>query len=207
MTLPKLANLTLFDATDLIVVKRINDLSLTGREKWDHEDFRPIYRKIKQILLTSQRQICYYCQKNLRDIDNDDWHIDHIVSIDEDDRHVFTEKNLVLACKWCNRRKNDKSTLVKKLKTKAYSESSANYYIVHPRLDNYFDHIEIFSSIIYTGKTSKGERTCFDCNLKRFWLNYISGIKSEDRAFTELVLHVLTTADRKLFEEFIKSYL
>lgn len=205
MNLPKLPNIKLFDDSDLKVIQFISTLSLTGREKWAHDQFKPIYKKAKDILLKTQKNVCYYCQKRLPDIHKDDWHIDHIVSIDEDDRHVFTEKNLILACKWCNREKKHKSTLVKKPISVRYSESSNNYRIVHPRYDSYGDHIDILGEMIYTGLTPKGKHTCQECHLERFRLSYITSLTSENRDLVEGALKMLLSNDPALLFRYIKS--
>ena len=172
---------------------------------WGHDDFKSIYKKVKSELLTEQNKYCFYCQKQYIDIAMDDWHIDHIVPIDEDSRFTFCDRNFVLACKWCNRKKNDKPVLVKKPASGKYSKSTANYRVVHPRYDDYSENIDIISGKIYNGKTAKGRRTIYDCVLDRFMLSYLSNVKSTDRDFVEGAMSLLLSSDPKKLIKFIKS--
>ena len=191
ITLNSLDFENLFDEYDIIVIKNIMNTEITAREKWQHEDFRPVYEKAKLKLLENQKRTCFYCQKRLHYITNEDWHIDHIVSIDEDARHVFTEFNLILSCKWCNRRKNSKPVIVKKLTGAVYSTSAANYRIIHPRYDKYSDHIDILADTLYTGITAKGRYTKDVCNLERFHLAFVTGLSSENRSFVNGAMRLI----------------
>lgn len=201
----KIKNSKLFDDNDKKFINEIFKLGCNAREKWGHKCFKPIYDKAKDKLVKTQERYCFYCQKQYLDIDYDDWHIDHIVPIDEDDRFVFTEENLILSCKWCNRRKNDKPVLVNKPKSNLYSLSSLNYRIIHPRLDEYKENINIFAGALYVGKTSKGRRTIYDCVLDRFELNFITNLNSNDRDFIEGALEYIRNNGKDKFIKFIKS--
>lgn len=205
IALEKLNDKDIFDADDLLIIREIEKLTCSSRDKWTHEDFKGVYRKIKDILLDEQNKHCYYCQKQFLHVTMDDWHIDHIVPIDEDDRFTFCDRNFVVACKWCNRLKNDKPVLVKKPLTKKYSKNTSNYRTVHPRFDSYSSNIDILANTFYVGKTSKGRRTVHDCVLDRFMLNYFSNIKSSDRSFVEGAMNLLLSGNPKGLIDFIKS--
>jgi uncharacterized protein (TIGR02646 family) len=201
----RIINEKLFEECDHSVMEKLINLPCSGQDKWKNPDFQPIYSKIKNKLLEAQDKFCFYCHKQHLNIDADDWHIDHIIPIDEDDRFVFTEFNLILACKWCNRRKNDKPVLTEKPKTNRCSKSSSKYRIIHARIDDYFEHIDVIGDIFYSGKTPKGRRTIYDCVLDRFKLEYISNLKSNDRDFVDGALKFLMRNGKDEFIRFIKS--
>ena len=205
ISIDRLEDEDLFDAEDLILVNSLKALACSPRDKWSHDDFKPAYAKIKSLLLTKQNKFCFYCQRQYLHVDMDNWHIDHIVPIDEDDRFTFCDRNFVLACKGCNRRKNDKPVLVSKPKRPNYSKSSANYRIVHPRLDRYSHHIDVVAETLYMGKTPKGRRTVFDCVLDRFSLEFFSNIDSSNRDFVEGAMALLLSSDPKKLISFVKS--
>ena len=205
IALENLIDKDLLDAADLLIVDNIEKMAISSQEKWAHNDFKEVYRKIKNILLDEQDKRCFYCQKQHLNLTMDDWHIDHIVPIDEDDRFTFCDRNFVVACKGCNRLKNDKSVLLKKPKTKKYSKSAKNYRIVHPRFDTYSLNIDIVADMFYVGKTPKGRRTVHDCVLDRFLLAYSSNIKSSNRPFVEGALRLLFSGDPQGLIGFIKA--
>jgi uncharacterized protein (TIGR02646 family) len=182
---------TFFNAKDQAIIDQIHAKNITGREKWGDPQFAPIYTRIKAELRAAQNSVCFYCQNQDTQSDMDDWHIDHIVPIDEDPRFVFTPANLLLACKGCNRRKNDKAVLKKISISGRYSASSNNYRIVHGRIDKYSHHMDILAGKIYISKTSKGLRMSSDCVLDRFMLDFVTSIKSDDRDFVEASLSML----------------
>jgi uncharacterized protein (TIGR02646 family) len=195
----------IFDNDDLATIKKIERLTCSARDKWDHDDFKGTYKKLKTSLLNEQDRHCFYCQKQYLSISMDDWHIDHIVPIDEDSRFTFCDRNLVVACKWCNRLKNDKPVLVNPPKTVKYSKAKNNYRVVHPRYDTYSTNIDILGGQVYVGKTPKGRRTVHDCVLDRFILNYLSSVKSSDRSFVEGALTLLLSGSPKRLIDFIKA--
>jgi len=201
----QLADRDIFDINDIEVIKKIEKLSCTPQKKWQHDDFNDIYQKLKTSLLDEQNKHCFYCQKQYVDITMDDWHIDHIVPIDEDDRFTFCDRNLVLACKWCNRIKNDKPVLVNVPRTKRYSKNKENYRIVHARYDIYSKNIDIIAGKVYVGKTPKGKRVVYDCGLERFMLNFLLNLASSDRDFVEGAMKLLLSGDPKELISFIKA--
>lgn len=195
----------LFTAAEKLEIAKIANLPISGRKKWAHLDFSPIYTSAKSILIQHQDRRCFYCQKKNPHIDNDDLHIDHIVPIDEDERFIFEEKNLVLTCKKCNKRKNNKPVLKAPTKTK-YSLNKSNYKIVHAHIDTYSKHIEITGDIIFSGVDGKGKRTVYDCNLDRYMLEYLTCLSSSDRDFVDAALKLLLTNDPKALITFVKAY-
>lgn len=203
--LESLVDKDIFDAADHLVIKSVEKMIGTAQDKWGHDDFKVVYRKIKSTLLNEQNKRCFYCQIQYLNFMMDDWHIDHIVPIDEDDRFTFCDRNFVLACKGCNRLKNDKPVLVNRPKTKKYSRSANNYRIVHPRFDIYSLNIDVVADMFYVGKTPKGRRTVNDCVLDRFLLAYSSNIKSSDRPFVEGALRLLFSGDPQGLIGFIKA--
>ncbi|PZW99376.1 uncharacterized protein (TIGR02646 family) [Pseudomonas sp. 478] len=205
IALEKINPPTLFTSNDKLVISRINNLPITGRKKWAHDDFSAIYTSAKAILIQHQDRRCFYCQKKNPHIDNDDLHIDHIVPIDEDPRFIFEEKNLVLTCKKCNKRKNNKPVLTKQTKLK-YSLSPSNYSIIHAHIDTYSKHIDITGDIIFSGIDKKGKRTVYDCNLDRYVLEYLTCLSSTDREFVNAALKLLLTNDPKALITFVKAF-
>lgn len=201
--LAKMASTYTYDTLDEISIQSIVKLPITAREMWSHDDFALTYGKIKAFLLAEQKRICFYCQKQLVDITNEDWHIDHVLPIDEDPRHVFTSFNYVLSCKWCNRIKGAKPTMKSFPKTKKYSKNTLNYRIVHPRYDDYSLHIEILGGRFYFGSSDKGQYTKYICNLDRFALNQLVNLKASDRKFVDAALKFLLGDNPRELLDFI----
>lgn len=194
----------LFSASEREIISRLSGMACSPQDKWGHADFKVVYDNLKGLLLAEQDKHCYYCQIQYLNIDMDDWHIDHIVPIDEDDRYVFCDRNFVLACKWCNRRKSDKPVMRARPVSSKYSKSKNNYRIIHPRWDKYSEHIDIVG-IIYAGKTSKGRRTVFDCVLDRFIVEFLASVKVSDRDFVDGAIKLLVSSNPRSLIDFIKS--
>lgn len=205
ISLENLEDKNLFDDADLLAIKEIEKVVGSAQDKWAHNDFSVIYKKIKRLLLDEQDKRCFYCQKQNLTAEMDDWHIDHIVPIDEDERFTFCDRNFVIACKGCNRKKNNKAVWVKKPKKNVYSKNPKNYRIVHPRFDTYSKNIDILGDMFYVGVTPKGRRTVHDCLLDRFLLAYYASIKSADRPFVEGAMKLLFSGDPKTLIGFIKA--
>ncbi|GAA5436884.1 HNH endonuclease [Deinococcus aquaticus] len=195
----------LFADEDKTTIAKVVKLGLSAREMWSHEDIQPILAKIKGKLLIKQRSCCFYCQRALLELTREDWQIDHIVSINEDDRHVFTSANLVLSCKWCNRNKSGERIINRIPSSNKYSLSSSNYKIVHPRLDRYSDHIEIIGGF-YVGRKGKGKKTKEVCNLDRIALDFLTGLETDDKEFFHASMSLLMSNNPKSLIVFLRNY-
>nr|WP_272916921.1 HNH endonuclease [Deinococcus xianganensis] len=157
-------------------------------------------------MLIKQDRTCFYCQRKLTQLSNEDWQIDHIVAIDEDSRHTFTSDNLILSCKWCNRHKKERRVLSKIGRTDRYSRSSANYKIVHPRLDRYSEHFQIIGGKIYIGLTQKGKTAKEYCNLDRIILDHMTGLDVDNSLLVRASLDLLFSDNPRSLIVFLQQY-
>lgn len=139
---------------------------VSSEKQWEDEDqvIKDFKNSIYRIL--QNNIFCCYCRKRLARKKEDQ--IDHIIFKSDYPNFTFQPKNLVLACKRCNNKKLAKDVLnaqyreeVKNRPWDNYPMETNYYNIIHPYIDNYFDHIRIENDIFYLSKngSSKGINT------------------------------------------------
>jgi len=114
--------------------------------------------EIKEKLLTLQGKHCIYCGARFRS--NSDIQREHILPKETYPIFTFEPYNLVLACWRCNGFdfKGTKDYAIRPVCITDYRQN--NFLIVHPYLDNLFDHIDTSSVVLQVVNNSeKGQYT------------------------------------------------
>lgn len=98
-----------------------------------------IKKRIKEKLLAIQGPFCIYCGLHFEIVGTSQR--EHIAHKDKYPQFTFTNKNLALACAYCNgfEKKSTKNVL----STLRPNYSNCDFSIVHPYFDNIEDHIEL----------------------------------------------------------------
>lgn len=130
------------------------------------DDFKS---KAKTFYIAEQKCRCCYCDKEIMSENKRLWDLDHILCRDQRPLYMFEPENLAISCVPCNIAKSAKDVATGKL-YKKFPRRSSSYKIIHPHFDNYYEHIRIFSGLIYVpvGGSKKGKATIEVCNLSRF---------------------------------------
>jgi uncharacterized protein (TIGR02646 family) len=161
-------------------------------------------QKIKEQLLTIQDGYCAYCgiSFSIRG-GNSSIHREHVAPkhIDVHIRFIFEPQNLVLACSRCNGfdYKGSKNYLT------LYDEdySVCEFSIVHPHLDDFFEHLTDQNGIIIeiVNDSEKGQKS-----LKEFGINDESEIMIRG-AFKKIKAEPLSDEDENLLSSILeRSY-
>ncbi|MDF2393233.1 HNH endonuclease [Aeromonas sp. 2MA4] len=115
-----------------------------GHAEWSNIRVATIKWKIKSEKARRQGYFCCYCQENIYNEYNLSLDIEHIIPKSKLKKHLFTTKNLSVACKRCNMKikKDDVSFLTSPLESLPKRIFRSKYYkIIHPNLDNYTSHL------------------------------------------------------------------
>lgn len=155
--------------------------SAVDPEIWSHEATASLKSSIKSFCISTQGSRCCYCDRHLGTENHRVWDIDHIVPRSTHPHFTFEPRNLAASCVDCNLAKRDTPVLVNK-RRKTYPKKSDAFHILHPYFDKYTDHI-LRDGYIYVGKTVKGKKTIYTCDLLRFAQKYLdwSNSISDDR--------------------------
>ncbi|MFH7323004.1 HNH endonuclease [Aeromicrobium sp. JJY06] len=153
---------------------------------WSDELLKTIRARIKSHYIEQQGSVCPYCDRHQGTENHRVWDIDHVVPRSTHPAFTFEPRNLVASCPDCNVAKGDASVLVNS-KRKTYPAKAEAFNIIHPHFDAYDDHIA-HSGHVYVGKTVKGKKTIYQCDLLRFAQKYIdwSTPLADDRFETEV---------------------
>lgn len=149
---------------DIIAIEKTSK-GHPSKDDWGVKKLEKFRNNVRTYYKKAQNQKCAYCRMDIN-VATGYFHIEHIVAKSVHPEWMYEPLNLCLACPICNSSKNNKEVLVDTGCTKLPVESSG-YLIIHPHMDNYFDHIEIVDGLIYKGLTPKGIKTIELCNLTR----------------------------------------
>jgi len=139
-----MARLT-FTAADITKMKLSSGL---GHLSWSNARLETVKRKIKDHHLERQEDCCCYCNRNFYGEFRMVIDIEHIIPKSECLPHIFTQKNLSVACKRCNMniKKADLRFLTTALNLLPNRLFKSKYYkFIHPNLDNYDSHLMLYS--------------------------------------------------------------
>ncbi|BCN92774.1 hypothetical protein THMIRHAM_05590 [Thiomicrorhabdus immobilis] len=116
--------------------------ALGHKAGWTLSALTPIKRAIKSQKQRWQADICCYCQRDIHSEFNMVLDIEHIIPKHFSLRHMFTMKNLAVACKRCNMQIKNKGTSFLTTQNLPRSPFKSSYYkFVHPNLDRIEAHI------------------------------------------------------------------
>ncbi|MDC9582789.1 HNH endonuclease [Xenorhabdus sp. PR6a] len=150
------------------ISEKMEEENFCGRN-WGDDDLEVVRREIKDFYIREQKHTCAYCKQEIRSNNGRHWDIEHIISRESVHEFMFEPKNLCVSCPECNQRKGPNKVTHSKARKKP-PLNSLDYFIVHPHLDNYEDHIEpVKIGEFYFSKSEKGEKTISICGLNRFY--------------------------------------
>lgn len=135
---------------------------------WDTEVVNRVRAEIKDHYIEEQRRRCCYCNREYPTANKAIWDGEHIIAKNLAPNFMFEPRNLVASCKDCNIAKGDDEVRVNP-RRKSFPDRSQHYIIVHPRFDNYSDHIRWYGDVV-RALTRKGSTLVTMCNLWRFGL-------------------------------------
>lgn len=138
------------------------------KEDWEKSTLKDFKGRVRQHYRDQQNDRCAYCRMDISSATGS-FHIEHIIPKSLHPEWMYNPKNLCVACSNCNSAKYNDNVLSSDKYTNLPSHSS-DYLIVHPHLDNYFEHIQIVDGLLYKGLTKKGKFTIKTCNLTRVGL-------------------------------------
>lgn len=138
------------------------------KEDWEKSALTDFKGRVRQHYRNQQNDRCAYCRMEISSATGS-FHIEHIIPKSLHPEWMYNPKNLCVACGNCNSAKYNDNVLSSENYTNLPSNSS-DYLIVHPHLDNYFEHIQIVDGLLYKGLTKKGKFTIKTCNLTRVGL-------------------------------------
>lgn len=177
-----------YQDADLILFNTFNSLPAEHQAGayWADEALKGLKSRVKAFYIHEQRSRCCYCNRHLGSDNHRVWDLDHIASKGRHPRFLLEPRNLAAACPDCNAAKGEKESLVNP-RRKTYPSRSSDFRIVHPHFDSFADHIHLVG-FVYLGKTEKGKRTIYDCDLLRFAQKYVAWENSaSDTRFEEEV--------------------
>lgn len=111
---------------------------------------------IKEQLHLIQEEYCIYCGNKFRSISST--HREHIIPKCDYPQYAFYPKNLVLSCDLCNgfEEKGEIDFTLNRVQTEQ-NYDSLNLSIIHPYLDNLFEHLDVNNLTIRAiGNSPKG---------------------------------------------------
>jgi len=136
---------------------------------WEDDDLKSVKSKIKKFYLSIQNNVCPYCRQKFNSNNGRYWDTEHIIPRAYQKNFMFEPKNLCVSCIDCNGRKSDKKITSSKAEKRLPLKQDL-YFIVHPHLDQYDDHIMIIKEgFYYVPIKPKGENTIEVCGLNRFY--------------------------------------
>lgn len=148
------------------VISACQSSGCTPKERWEMNDFEPIKHRIKSHYISALGRRCSYCNRRIDIVDHDIWDLDHVFAKSLYPQWMFEPKNLVVACKPCNRAKGEKDVRRGSARVN-FPNRSDSFRIVNPHFDRFEDHINVHG-YVYQAKSEKGEVTIDTCNLLRF---------------------------------------
>lgn len=168
-----------FNNNELCLIDKALEL---GYNCWSADFLNDIKEKIKKHLLKKQLENCCYCKKNLSGEFSIVIDIEHILPKSKYPKFMFDLMNLAISCKRCNMKikKNDIAFLNDFFfQSESYFDTKG-YNIVHPNLDVYDNHLQLYSiqrgsvkiiKYIIVDNSRKGDYTYSYFKLKELEVN------------------------------------
>lgn len=137
----------------------LNGLIPHTKDMWDKppdDNIKLIKKRIREVLLLNQNDICGYCGLELGG--TSDGQIEHIAPKAKYPQFTFERGNLVLACHYCNgfSKKGNHNTI----STLHAVYNSSIFKLVHPYIDDHSLHYEWVSQnrkVLIKGISAKGK--------------------------------------------------
>lgn len=124
-------------------IKNIETAIKAGGKIWDNDLLKDFKRKIKDYNRFVQAQQCCYCRRSIADEFNMVIDIEHVLPKKHFKHLMFETFNLSVSCKRCNMEiKGEDISFITDLTTvNATPQDTKLYKLIHPNLDDYFEHI------------------------------------------------------------------
>jgi len=180
------------DANDLLIIAAA---VARGGAVWDDETLKPVKRKIKLHYRDTGGEQCCYCRRDMTDEFNMVIDIEHVLPKSAFRDFMFELFNLNISCKRCNMRikKERVDFLVDEATIRALARQADQYLMIHPNLDNYFDHIDYLVNIRnakkmvkYLQKSDKGRFTYTFFELDKMEVDTLNTAQGIDVQGTQL---------------------
>lgn len=166
-------------------------------EDWKASRLDGFKKRVRRYYHKIQNQKCAYCRMDVS-LATGFYHIEHIIPKSIHPEWMYEPSNLCLSCPNCNTSKGTQEVLAD-ANIEKLPHHSTDYLIVHPHIDNYFEHIEIVDGLLYKGLTTKGKKTIEICNLTRIELlaerakNFIKSEQTENSYAKILITYTLNS--------------
>ncbi|WP_422350638.1 hypothetical protein [Flagellimonas sp.] len=132
-------------------IQNIENAVANGGDIWNDPLVSDFKSRVKEYYRNLENEQCCYCKKNFQGEFNMVIDIEHILPKGKAEFRnlMFVLTNLNVACKRCNMKiKGQKTDFVFNINTAAQNHTdSSQYKIIHPNVDNYFDHISVYQHI------------------------------------------------------------
>lgn len=187
---------------DVAIIREVIAECADSHEKiWGNKKLAGVKAKIKAHYRSLLEESCCYCCKNIHGEFKLVLDIEHILPKAHFKKFEFSPFNLSVACKRCNMNiKQDDTSFLKDLDVaKINPTDTANYKIIHPNLDYYYDHLCYETAIRNNSKmvkytvandSDKGAFTYEYFRLKELeidTINIAQGIVTEQKKFSDLM--------------------
>lgn len=143
-----------------------------------------IRKEIREHYVKEQKYYCTYCRCEYFTTDGYVWTVEHILPKSKYPQFLFEPLNIAMACRDCNRAKNDEVDIISEgvVVDEYYPSNGACFKLIHPHYDKYSMHMELEAQgkrFIHRPLDDKGKLTYVVCNLKRFAYRETNGFCSE----------------------------
>lgn len=132
-------------------IQNINDAVANGGDIWNSPLVSDFKSRVKEHYRQLENEQCCYCKKNFHGEFNMVIDIEHILPKGRTEFQdlMFVLTNLNIACKRCNMKiKGQKTDFVLNINRAANNHTdSSNYRCIHPNVDIYFDHINVYQHV------------------------------------------------------------
>lgn len=113
-------------------------------DPWESKEWQRIKSELKRFLLHRVGDRCCYCLRTLRNQHGLTIDIEHVLPKKKVPKHIFSVKNLSIACKRCNMTiKNDDTSFFDGHLHMRRPFKSKYYKIIHPNIDKLDNHLYI----------------------------------------------------------------
>lgn len=195
----------------------INNITLAidaGGDIWNNDNVTEFKARLKDFFRVNLNEQCCYCKKDFSDEFNMVIDIEHILPKKKYRAYTFELFNLSIACKRCNMRiKGEKTDFIEEEENIEENRLNSNYYkFIHPNLDQYFNHLEVFQIIrndkkfikyVVLNNSSKGSYTYdyFKLDKREIdTLNEAQGIERIESEISELIPEEIRIDFRNLLQ-------
>lgn len=129
---------------------------------WNSSNLKSFRDSLREHLGGQQFWRCAYCRQPIRDRQNEN-HLEHIINKADYTWSAFLINNIALSCPTCNAFKHYARNKLLSISGRSlasqntYPNLSVHYEIVHPYIDNFFSHVVIHKSWLFSPVLNAGK--------------------------------------------------